>query len=148
MVVDLARGDLFATVDIGRFVGHLGTRGEPALAHGIDERTGRHEGRSSRPEAKADVFDKRPVIAIGVAIVGPGDGAIHLHAGDGNGKTIVAAGQSGARAIDLDFHAGVADRGATFVARFGGREELHGGARAVGEMYLLRRADVQVDDAE
>src|SRR5689334_20764421 len=73
MVVNLLRGDLLATVDIGRFVGHLGSRGEPALADRIDERTGRHEGRTGGPEAKAGVFHQSPVITVRVAIVRLGD---------------------------------------------------------------------------
>src|SRR6266851_1630869 len=93
VIVNPARADALAAVHVSRLVGHLRSRGEPALPDRIDKRTCWHVRRRSGPEAQAGVFDQRPVVGVGVAVVSFANFAVHLHTSDGHRQTIITAGK-------------------------------------------------------
>ena len=150
VVVDRPAGRGVAAVDERGLVGHLRRAGEPALLDRVDERPRRRPGRALGPEPQPRVLVKAPGVLEGIAIlvIAPGHRAIDLHAADGHRQAIVGGDQRRGLAVDLDYHAGLADGRAHAVPLLLHVEQLDSGPGPVGELDELRFAAIEIDCPE
>src|SRR5437867_1444310 len=88
------------------------------------------------------------MIRVGIAVVGPGDWAIHLHSANGDGKVVIAAKKTREDTVDLDLNKSGTHRSADLVPRLAHTEEFYYYPLLVGQFDLLAVADVQFHYSE